>query len=178
MKQVTGPAPDTLRVAFETTKGTFVVEVPRAWAPVGADRFHELVETGFFEDDRFFRVVPDFVAQWGMNDNAKINEMWDAKPIADDSAREMNARGTLTYANEGANTRSHQIFINLKNNKHLDRQGFPPIGRVIKGMDVVDSLYSGYSERVSQHLISTLGNNYLTRMFPKLDYIKSVTVVK
>lgn len=175
---VNGPAPDTFHVAFETSKGTFIVEVVRAQAPHGADRFNELVQKGFFDEDRFFRVVPDFVAQWGLNDDKKTNEKWDDMPIPDDSVRASNVRGTVTYANLGPGTRSHQVFINLSDNKQLDRKGFPPIGRVVEGMAVVDSLYGGYSESVSQHFISTLGNSYLTRIFPKLDYIKTANIVK
>jgi peptidyl-prolyl cis-trans isomerase A (cyclophilin A) len=175
---VQGPAPDTLNVAFATSKGTFVVQVIRAWAPHGADRFNALVQTGFFDENRFFRVVPEFIAQWGLSGEKKLNEQWDKDTIPDDPVVESNGRGTLTYANLGPNTRSHQVFINLADNKQLDKKGFPPIGRVIEGMAVVDSLYGGYSEGVSQHMISTMGNNYLARMFPRLDYIKTATVVK
>lgn len=175
---VTGPAPDTFHVAFETTKGTFVIQVVRAWAPHGADRFNELVQTGYFDEDRFFRVVPDFIAQWGLNDNKKLNDRWDAKMIPDDPPRESNVKGSVTYATLGKDTRSHQVFVNLSDNTQLDRKGFVPIGRVVEGMNVVDSLYGGYGESVSQHFISTLGNSYLQRMFPKLDYIKTATIVK
>lgn len=175
---VTGPAPDSFRVAFTTSRGTFVVEVTRALAPHGADRFRELVLTGFFDDGRFFRVVPEFVAQFGLNDNRKTNEAWDAKLIPDDSVRGTNKRGTLVFASEGPGTRSHQLFINLADHLHLDKMGFAPIGRVVEGMSVVDSLYAGYGESPNQHLIQTLGNSYLRRMFPKLDYIKTARVVQ
>jgi peptidyl-prolyl cis-trans isomerase A (cyclophilin A) len=169
-----GPAPDSLRVTFETSKGPIVVDVFRAWAPRGADRFYELVRNNHFDDDRFFRVVPGFVAQFGINDKPKVNEIWDAKKIPDDSVRQQNVRGTLTFAAEGPNSRTHQLFFNLKDNSRLDRLGFAPIGRVVQGMDVADSLYSGYGGTPEGHFIQTMGNSYLTRMFPKLDYIKTV----
>ena len=174
---VAGPAPDSFRVAFATSRGTFVVAITRALAPRGADRFRELVLNKFFDDDRFFRVVPGFVAQFGLNDNRKRNEQWDAKPIADDSVRGTNTRGALVFASEGPGTRSHQLFINLADQVHLGTMGFAPIGRVVEGMGVVDSLYSAYGESPSQHLIQTLGNAYLQRMFPKLDYITSARLL-
>jgi peptidyl-prolyl cis-trans isomerase A (cyclophilin A) len=172
----TGPTPDSFRVAFETSRGTFVVQVMRAWAPTGADRFHELAEQGFFDGQRFFRVVPGFVAQFGVNGNPKVNEPWDAKPLADDSVRQSNARGTITYAKDGPRTRTHHIFISLGDNARLDKLGFVPFGRVVEGMNVVDSIYSVYREKPDQQLIQTLGNSYLNRMFPKLDYIKTATI--
>ena len=172
----TGAAPDTFRVAFETTRGTFVVEAVRAWAPNGADRFYRLAEEHFFDESRFFRVVPGFVAQFGLHNDRKANERWEAAKLADDSVRQTNARGTLVFTNSGPNTRSHQIFINLADNSRLDKQGFSPFGRVVEGMAVVDSLYSGYEDAPDQQYIRTLGNSYLTRMFPKLDYIKTARI--
>lgn len=173
---VTGPAPDSFRATFETSRGPFVVEIRRAWAPRGADRFYELARTHFFDDNRFFRVVPDFVAQFGLSNDLKLNGRWDDKPIADDSVRESNVRGTLTFATQGPGSRTHQLFFNLKDNARLDRMGFAPIGRVVEGMPVVDSLYSGYGDEPNQHLIQTLGESYLRRSYPKLDYIKRVRV--
>ena len=170
---VVGPAPDTFRVDFETTRGTFVVEAVRAWAPNGADRFYQLVQEHFFDESRFFRVVPGFVAQFGLHNERKANERWEAAKLPDDSVRQTNARGTLVFTNSGPNTRSHQIFINLADNARLDKQGFSPFGRVVEGMAVVDSLYSGYEDTPDQQYIRTLGNSYLTRMFPKLDYIRT-----
>jgi peptidyl-prolyl cis-trans isomerase A (cyclophilin A) len=172
-----GPAPDSFQVAFETSKGTITVQAYRAWAPQGVDRLYQLVSTHFFDDERIFRVVPEFVAQFGINDNKKINELWDSKQIPDDSVREHNVRGMLTYAHEGPNTRSHQLFFNLVDNTNLDTMGFAPIGKVVQGLNVMDSLYSGYGERINQHLVSTLGNSYLQRMFPKLDYIRTARIV-
>lgn len=170
--KVVGPAPDSFRVTFETSRGPFVVQVNRAWSPRGADRFYALVQNHFFDDERFFRVVPGFIAQFGLNDNPKVNAQWDDK-IADDPVTHSNDRGTLTFATEGAGTRTHQLFINLANNARLDRMGFTPIGTVVEGMAVVDSLYSGYGDQPEQHFIQTMGNSYLTRLFPKLDYIKT-----
>ncbi|HEY4216479.1 MAG TPA: peptidylprolyl isomerase [Gemmatimonadaceae bacterium] len=173
---VTGPAPDSFRVTFNTSRGPFVVQVTRAWAPLGADRFFQLVQSGFFDENRFFRVVPGFVAQFGINDKPAINNTWDAKRIPDDSVRQTNARGTLVFATEGPQTRSHQLFINLADNARLDPLGFAPIGRVVEGMNAVDSIYNGYADEPDQHFIQTLGNSYLARMFPKLDFIKTATV--
>ena len=170
---VSGPAPDSFRVTFETSRGPFVVAVNRAWAPLGAGRFRDLVQSGFFDGDRFFRVVPGFVAQFGINDKSSVNDAWE-KPILDDSVRQSNVRGTIVFATEGPKTRTHQMFINLADNAQLDRMGFSPIGRVVEGMAVVDSLYGGYGETPEQHFIQTMGNSYLTRLFPKLDYIKTV----
>jgi peptidyl-prolyl cis-trans isomerase A (cyclophilin A) len=171
-------APDSFRVAFETTRGSFVVQVNRAWAPAGADRFYQLVEQQFFDGEKFFRVVPGFVAQFGLNGDPKRNEPWDSKNIPDDSVRHTNAKGTLTFAAMPVpNSRSHQMFLNLNDNARLDRAGFAPIGVVVKGMSVVDSLYSGYGETPDQTSIGNLGNSYLDRAFPKLDAIKSARIV-
>jgi peptidyl-prolyl cis-trans isomerase A (cyclophilin A) len=169
-------APDSFRVLFETTRGPFVVQVSRAWAPIGADRFYDLTEQHFFDESRFFRVVPGFVVQFGLNGDPKVNEPWDAKRLADDSVRQTNARGTIVFATQGPNTRTHQLFINLADNARLDGMGFAPIGRVIDGMNVVDSLYSDYGESPDQTYIQTLGNSYLDRMFPKLDRIKTARI--
>lgn len=167
---------DSFRVVFETSKGRFVVAVYRAWAPLGADRIRQLVETKFYDENRFFRAVPGFVVQFGLNGDPKVNELWDTLKIADDSVRESNLRGTVSFATEGPNTRSHQIFINLVDNARLDRLGFAPFGRVVEGMDVVDSLYTGYGESPDQYYIQTIGDSYLTRMFPKLDYVKTARI--
>jgi peptidyl-prolyl cis-trans isomerase A (cyclophilin A) len=169
--------PETLLVRFETTRGNIDVEVIRAWAPVGARRVRDLVAAGFFNDNAFYRVVPGFVAQWGVNDKKERNEWWDARPIADDPKHESNAKGTVTFAHSGPGTRSQQLFINLGNNKRLDTLGFVPVGRVVSGMAVVDSIYGEYGENPDFHLISTLGNSYLRRMFPKVDYITRASAV-
>ena len=175
---LTGPAPDSFRVAFATTRGNFVVQVNRAWAPVGADRFYLLVGQRFFDGEKFFRVVPGFVAQFGLNGDPKRNAPWDEKRISDDSVRHTNAKGTLTFAAMPLpNTRSHQLFFNLSDNTQLDHAGFAPIGVVVEGMSVVDSLYSGYGEAPDQTSIGNLGNSYLDRAFPKLDAIKTARIV-
>jgi peptidyl-prolyl cis-trans isomerase A (cyclophilin A) len=173
-----GPAPDSFRVAFETSRGTFVVEALRGWAPNGVDRFHALTQSHFFDDTRFFRVVPGFIVQFGLAGDPKANEPWDKRPIPDDPVRQSNLRGTVTFATEGPDTRSHQLFVNLADNPRLDKLGFAPIGRVVSGMEVVDSLYAGYEETPSQQMIQRLGNAYLARMFPKLDYMKRTVNVE
>jgi peptidyl-prolyl cis-trans isomerase A (cyclophilin A) len=172
-----GPAPDTFRVVFTTSRGTFVVQSIRAWAPNGVDRFHQLATEGFFDDNRFYRVLPGFIAQFGANDDPTRNKTWEEKPLPDDSAREKNRRGTVSFASLGPGSRTHQLFVNLKDNRNLDAQGFAPIGRVVDGMSVIDSLYDGYGEDPKYHLIAIQGNKYLARMFPKLDYIETAKVV-
>jgi peptidyl-prolyl cis-trans isomerase A (cyclophilin A) len=175
-EKVAQPAPDSFNVVFQTSKGNFTVHVNRAWAPIGTDRFYALVNDHFFDDNRFFRVVPDFVVQWGFNGDPKRNEPWDDPRINDDSVTQTNARGTIVFATEGPNTRSHQFFINLRDNARLDKMGFAPFGKVVDGMNVVDSLYNEYGDDPDQHFIQTMGNSYLARLFPKLDYIKAARV--
>jgi peptidyl-prolyl cis-trans isomerase A (cyclophilin A) len=177
-------APDTYKAKFETTKGTFVVQVTRAWAPLGADRFYELVNSGFFNDERFFRVLPNFVVQFGINGDPKTEQLWTNRRIADDPVKESNKEGTIVFATAGPETRTTQVFINLKDNSSaLDGQGFAPFGKVIQGKDVVHSFYSGYGEGApggngpAQDQIETQGNAYLQSKFPRLDYIKTATVV-
>jgi peptidyl-prolyl cis-trans isomerase A (cyclophilin A) len=172
-----GPAPASFRVAFETSRGTFVVEVKRAWAPRGADRLYALVAERFFDENRFFRVLPNFIAQFGANGDKTLNEKWEEKKIADDPVLQSNTRGTLSFAADGPGSRTHQLFVNLKDNPSLDKQGFAPIGRVVGGMAIADSIYDDYGDAPRYHLIATLGNSYLKRMFPKLDYIKTARIV-
>ena len=174
---VLGPTPDSFRVAFTTSRGNFIVQVNRAWAPNGADRFYQLVGEQFFDDNRFFRVLPGFIAQFGANDDPKRNKQWEEKPLPADPPREKNARGTLSFAMLEPNGRTHQLFVNLKDNRGLDSEQFAPIGRVVEGMSVADSLYDEYGDDPKFHLIATQGNKYLARMFPKLDYIKSARLV-
>ena len=171
-----GPAPDTFHVAFHTSKGRFVIEGIRAWAPNGADRLYALAQERFFDGNRFFRVIPGYVAQWGIADGKEANERWEKAPLPDDSVRQSNVRGTVVFTTSGPNSRSHQLFVNLKNNKTLDADGFAPIGRVVEGMAVVDSLYDDYGDVPKQNMIRALGNNYLLRMFPRLDWIDSARV--
>ena len=170
-------APDSFQVQFQTSRGPFTVAVTRALSPQGADRFYHLVAIGYFTDVRFFRVVPGFVAQFGMSGDPKVNAKWSADTIPDEPVKESNARGTIVFAKAGPNSRSNQFFINLVDNARLDAMGFPPFGQVVSGMSVVDSLYSAYGEQPAQQMISAQGNQYLERAFPKLDYIKSATIV-
>jgi peptidyl-prolyl cis-trans isomerase A (cyclophilin A) len=171
------PAPDTFRVAFETTQGPFTVEVIRAWSPRGADRFHELVSAGYFSDIAFFRVLPGFVAQFGMHGDPDVNRRWEDRPIQDDPVAQSNRRGTIVFATAGPNTRRNQFFINFADNARLDAMGFSPFGRVVEGMSVVDSIHAGYREIPDQARIGSEGNAYLKRQFPELDYITSARVV-
>ena len=172
-----GPAPDSFRVAFTTSKGTIVVEAHRAWAPHGVDRFYQLVNDGFFDGDRFYRVLPHFIAQFGANDDPKRNEEWEAEPIPADPPLQKNVRGTISYAQLSADKRTHQLFINLKDNPSLDADAFAPIGNVVEGMAVADSLYDDYGNDPKYDMIARLGNKYLGRMFPKLDYIETARLV-
>jgi cyclophilin family peptidyl-prolyl cis-trans isomerase len=174
---VAGPAPDSFRVAMTTSKGDLVVAVHKAWSPHGADRFYQLVSERFFDDQRFFRVLPQYIAQFGANDDPEWNKRADRVKIPDDPPRESNRRGTLVFAADAPDTRSHQLFFNLKDNPRLDAQGFVPIGRVVEGMSVLDSIHDDYGETPKYHLIATLGNSYLRRMFPKMDYIRTARVI-
>ncbi|MDE3152796.1 MAG: peptidylprolyl isomerase [Gemmatimonadota bacterium] len=170
-------APDSFQVQFQTSAGAFIVQVNRALAPIGVDRFYKLVTSGYFNDERFFRVVPGFVVQFGMNGDPKLNDRWQKDTIPDEPVKETNARGTIVFANRGPNTRANQLFINLGDNPNLDKMGFAPFGRVISGMNVVDAIYSGYGQMPDQSMIAAEGNKYLERAFPNLDYIKSATLV-
>jgi peptidyl-prolyl cis-trans isomerase A (cyclophilin A) len=169
-------APPIFRVQFTTSKGPFTVEVHRDWAPNGADRFYELVKSGFFDQNRFFRVVPKFVVQWGIQGDPAVQAKWRDKNIPDDPATQSNQTGTITFATSGPNTRTTQLFINLGNNPSLDGQGFAPFGQVISGLNVVESLYSGYGETPNQGQIQMQGNAYLKSQFPMLDYIETAKI--
>ena len=176
-------APATYKVKFDTSKGPFIVEVHRDWAPLGADRFYNLVKNGFFNNARFFRVISGFMVQFGINGDPAISSQWRSARINDDSVKKSNGRGLITFATAGPNTRTTQVFINYADNAALDGQGFAPFGQVTSGMNVVDALYSGYGEGApsgsgpEQGRVQSEGNAYLTSSFPKLDYIKSATVV-
>ncbi len=170
-------APEEFLARFETTNGAFTVQILRAWAPYGADRFYNLVEQGYYDGCRFFRVVKNFIVQFGINGDPKISAAWRSARIQDDPVRQSNGRGSITFAMAGPNTRTTQLFINLKDNTPLDRQGFAPLGKVVSGMNVVDSLYSGYGEKPNQQNIQMQGNVYLEQNFPNLDYIKSAAIV-
>lgn len=170
-------APEKFDVKFETTRGDFVVQVDRAWAPLGADRFYNLVKHGYFTGAAFFRVVPGFIVQFGLSADPAVNRAWRNANIKDDSVTQSNKRGTITFATAGPNTRTTQLFINFANNGGLDRQGFAPFGSVVSGMDVVDKIYSGYGEQPDQGAITAQGAAYLQKNFPNLDTVKSATVV-
>jgi peptidyl-prolyl cis-trans isomerase A (cyclophilin A) len=171
-------APETFKADFELGNGKhFIIEVNRAWSANGADRFYNLVKNGFYDDVRFFRVVPDFMVQFGINGDPAVSAMWRSASIADDPVKESNKRGYVTFAKTGApNSRTTQLFINFRDNTFLDSQGFSPFGRVITGMDVVDQIYSGERERPDQGQIQSNGNAYLIKSFPKLDYVKKATI--
>jgi peptidyl-prolyl cis-trans isomerase A (cyclophilin A) len=171
-------APDLYRVKVATTKGDFVIEVNRAWAPLGADRFYNLVRNGFFTDASFFRVVPGFIVQFGIPANPRIAAAWQNANILDDRVMQSNKKGTITFAKTDLpNSRTTQLFLNLGDNTPLDGQGFAPFGTVTEGMDVVLNIYSGYGERPEQDRIQSQGKAYLDKNFPQLDSIKSATVI-
>ena len=182
--------PDSFVVHFETSRGAFDVLARKAWAPNGADRLYTLVRDRYYDDARFFRVVKDFVAQFGIAADPRRTAAWRLRAIADEPVRHTNSRGTLSYARSGPGTRTTQLYINLKDNARLDTTntfGFPPVGEVIAGMSVVDSLYSGYGDAARgggrgqapvQDSINRQGNAYLIRAFPKLDYVKSARVTR
>ena len=170
-------SPPTFQVAFDTSKGRFVVDVHREWAPIGADRFYNLVKNGFFDDVRFFRVIGGQLAQFGMHGDPRVQDAWRDAAVQDDPVQHSNTRGTVSFASRGPNTRTTQLFINLTDNRAYDRLGFSPFAEVVTGIEVVDSLYSGYEERPEQGLIDEEGNAYLTREFPNLDYIKKAALL-
>jgi peptidyl-prolyl cis-trans isomerase A (cyclophilin A) len=174
-------APAQFKVRFETSKGPFVVEFHRDWSPNGVDRIYRLVNEGYYDDVRFFRVVPGFVVQFGMHGDPATNAKWVAQPLTDDPVEQTNKRGTVTFAKTGMpNSRTTQLFINLGDNAMLDPQGFSPIGEVVEGMSVVDRFYSGYADQPTgrQGEIAAGGNAFLNQAYPKLDYVKTAKVVK
>lgn len=181
----TEKAPDKFVAKFETSKGVFTIDITRESSPVGVDRFYNLVKSGYYNDQRFFRVVPGFVVQWGMHGDPKVTAAWRSANINDDQVKMGNEKGTICFAKSSApNSRTTQVFINLRDNRRLDGMGFAAFGKVAEGMDVVEALYSGYGDGPPsgrgprQHLIGAQGNAYLTAEFPELDYIKSATIVE
>jgi len=176
-------APPVYKVEFDTSKGPFVIEVHRDWAPNGADRFYNLVKNGFYDNVRFFRVIEGFMAQFGVNGDPKVSAAWREARIKDDPVKVSNKRTFVTFATAGPNTRTTQVFVNYGDNSNLDSQGFSPIGQVVSGMKVVDSLYSGYGEGApggrgpNQARVQSEGNAYLASAFPNLDYVKKATIV-
>ena len=170
--------PEVFRVKFETSQGDFIVEAMRAWAPRGVDRFHELLRMHYFNENRFYRVVEGFIAQFGVHKDYDVHDRWRKYFILDDPPKEKNLRGTLAFAQSDANTRATEIFINVSDNTGLDAQGFVPFAKVVEGMGVVDKLYSGYGEMMPEgkfidpNRVENGTNAYLEPHFPKLDYIK------
>src|ERR1700752_2709378 len=179
---LTEQAPATYKVKFDTSKGQFVVEITRAWAPKGADRFYNLVKNGFYDNVRFFRVISGFMVQFGINGDPKVSAPWRTAQIKDDPVKQSNKRGFVSFAMAGPNTRTTQVFINFGDNSRLDGMGFSAFGQVTTGMNVVDALYSGYGEGApngrgpDQGRIQREGNAYLTKDFPNLDYVRKATI--
>jgi peptidyl-prolyl cis-trans isomerase A (cyclophilin A) len=179
---LTEQAPATYKVKFDTTKGAFVVQVTRAWAPIGADRFYNLVKNGFYDNVRFFRVISGFMVQFGINGDPGIMAKWRDAPIKDDPVTQSNKRGYITFATAGPDTRTSQVFINFNDNTQLNDMGFAPFGRVISGMDVVDKLNAEYGEGAprgrgpDQSRMQREGNAYLAKDFPRLDTVKKATI--
>ena len=178
-----GQAPASYSVEFETSEGTFVVDVKRDWAPLGADRFYNLVKHGFYDDVRFFRVVPNFVVQFGMSGDPELSEIWQQARFKDDPVKHSNKAGTITFATAGPNSRTTQVFINLRDNPRLDEMGFSPFGAVAQGMEVVAKLHAGYGDAPprgtgpDQARIAAEGNAYLDERFPELDRVIRATIV-
>ena len=179
---LTAKAPDNFKVKFDTTKGVVRIELHRGWAPKGVDRFYNMTRNGFFTGARFFRVVPNFMAQFGINGDPKVNDAWENARLADDPPNgKSNMRGILTYGTTGQpNSRGTQLFINYKDNSFLDKQGFVPIGEVVEGMEVADMLYADYgaAPQNEQGTLVSQGNKYMQSKYPKLDYIKTAVVEK
>ena len=179
-----GTAPDTFAVRFETSKGPVLIEFYRAWAPHGVDRVYFLAQNGFYDDTRFFRVIPRFVAQWGASGDTKVNAVWERRVIPDDPIKVSNGRGTVAFAHAGKDTRTTQLFVNLANNARLDSRGFTPVGRVVDGLARVDAFYGGYGDGPpagrgpDQDRMAAEGNEYLLKYYPRLDYVRAATIVR
>jgi len=175
-------APAVYKATFDTSKGSFVIEVHRDWSPNGADRFYNLVKNGFYNDARFFRVIDGFMVQFGISGNPDLSAVWREARIPDDAVKQTNQRGMVSFATAGPGTRTTQVFVNFGDNGGLDGQGFSPFGQVVSGMDVVDAFFGGYGEGApngrgpDQGRVQTQGNAYLITDFPKLDYIKKATI--
>jgi peptidyl-prolyl cis-trans isomerase A (cyclophilin A) len=175
-------APAAYKVKFDTSKGPFVVEVTRAWAPKGADRFYNLVKSGFYDNVRFFRVISGFMVQFGINGDPGVMARWRTAQIGDDPVTQSNKRGTITFAMAGPNTRTSQVFINFADNANLDGKGFAPFGRIVSGMNVVDAFNAEYGEGAprgrgpDQSRLQSEGNTYLMKDFPRMDYVKKATI--
>ena len=182
------PTPEVFQAKMETSKGDIIMEIHRDWAPRGADRFYELIQEKFYNETKFHRVLKGFVAQFGVNKDPKIQALWRQLKIADDPVKEKNVRGTVTFAARGPSTRTTQLFINLKDNSKddmdLDKMGFAPIGKVIEGMDIADKLSFLYGDHPPNgsgpdpKRMELEANGYMDRAFPRMDFIKTITIVK
>lgn len=177
-------APNRFFVRFATTKGDFVVEAHRDWSPHGVDRLYQLVRAGYYDDSRFSRVRAGYIVQWGIAGDPAVAQRWRDQRIADDSVRHTNTRGTIAFAMTGPNTRTTQLYINLRDNPQLDPQGFSPLGTIVRGMDVVDRLNAEYGETSGggmragkQGLVFEGGNAYLDRNYPRLDHLVRAEIV-
>ena len=173
-------APATFRARFRTTKGDFVIEATRAWAPIGVDRLYSLIKIGFFRDVAFHRVKTGFMAQFGFHWDPVVIGAWRSQPLFDDPVKQSNVRGSISFATAGPQTRTTQLFINYKHNDFLDKKGFAPVARVVGGMEVVESLYAGYGDAPNRagDQVRTEGVQFLKREFPRLDYIKKATLLE
>ena len=172
----TQQAPDAFKVRFECSNGSFTVQCHKAWAPLGTQRFYELVTSGFYDDARFFRVVPGFVVQFGMAGDPDVHARWSDADIPDDPVIASNEPGSISFASRGPNTRTTQVFINYGDNGRLDGMGFAPFGRVVEGMETVEAINAQYGQQPDQGRISAHGNAYLQSKFPNLDYVKRATL--
>ena len=176
-------APDTYKVKFDTSAGVFAIQVTRAWAPLGADRFYNLVKAGFYDETRFFRAIPNFMVQFGIHGDPAVSSAWRNARIGVDKVTQSNKKGFITYAmGASPDTRTTQVFINFRDNSNLDSMGFAPFGQVVEGMDVGDKIYAGYGEGAprgkgpEQGRVQMEGNAYLKKAFPKMDFIKKATI--
>ncbi len=176
-------APAEFKVEFKTTKGNFIVEAKREHSPLAVDRFFYLINNNYYDNNKFFRVLPNFVVQWGMKGIPEIDSVWSQLGVEDEPVKLSNYKGTIAFARGGPQTRSNQLFINLADNLQLDEsnfnevKGFPAFSKVVNGMDVVESINAEYLQRPMQDSISIQGNNYLDRVYPNLDYIISTKIV-
>jgi cyclophilin family peptidyl-prolyl cis-trans isomerase len=181
---LTTKAPEHFEATFTTTRGEFKIEVIRKWSPEGADRLYQLILSGFYNDNCLFRVQPEYVIQFGISDSPEVNAFWEEKPIPDEPVQTSNVKGTIAYARDGAETRTTQLFINVNDNYKLDTvmfnglRGFAPVGRIIKGYEVVEKFYSGYGFEPANHQDSAMvkGNAYWKEHFPELDYILEAAI--
>jgi peptidyl-prolyl cis-trans isomerase A (cyclophilin A) len=173
--------PDVFQAVFDTSRGQVAIEVHRDWAPVGVDHFYSLIRTGYYDGVRFFRVTHNYV-QFGISGDPSTNGLWATAYLPDDPVKQSNVKGTLSFAHLGKNTRTTQLFFNMKDNKDLDKQGFAPLGKVVTGMDVVERFFSAYGDMAPRgqgpdpSKIEVQGNTYLDAKFPRLDYIKKATI--